>query len=531
MPLKPGHSAVDVVVELLGNQWNAIVCEVPSRIIRHALVTRSGARPIRVGKKYGPPPPTDRVGTEGELDPAWWERKILGEPPPSRRRALIARVAWTSSLNADAILAAAGASPAIASSEDAAPDDGGEPSDLAGGISDRDDGRSGHVDAGPDPGHGASTRADKPATRVDQGMIGNDPHDDPSLALWRRLARADRRSAVILQTERGAQPYPMALPGVPSERVDSLLAAFSTTIDPTGPDIRDASEASLLPPEVIDHLDRTRDLARRRVTALEAEFSALPDPDRLRAVGDLVLARFRDVPSGAESVTLDGFDGTPVTVALDPRLSTHKNAEAYYDRAARAERAAARLPGLLASARNQVATLGELAARAGRGDIGVDELQRALPRPRTAPTGPDGTEATLPYRSYRSSGGLEIRVGRGARHNDALTFRHSAPDDVWLHAHQAAGAHVILRWGRKEAPPARDLTEAAVLAAVHSKARTSGSVAVSWTFKKYVRKPRKSAPGQVVPERVRTVFVTPDFAVARRLADGGGSIPVHPSPK
>ncbi|NIT87463.1 MAG: DUF814 domain-containing protein, partial [Gemmatimonadetes bacterium] len=79
----------------------------------------------------------------------------------------------------------------------------------------------------------------------------------------------------------------------------------------------------------------------------------------------------------------------------------------------------------------------------------------------------------MPYRSFWSSGGIEIRVGRGSKHNDDLTFRHARPDDVWLHARHAAGAHVVLRWASDEAPPARDLEEAAVLAALHSKARTS----------------------------------------------------------
>jgi predicted ribosome quality control (RQC) complex YloA/Tae2 family protein len=34
------------------------------------------------------------------------------------------------------------------------------------------------------------------------------------------------------------------------------------------------------------------------------------------------------------------------------------------------------------------------------------------------------------YRVYRTSGGLEVRVGRGAKDNDQLTFRHAGPEDV-----------------------------------------------------------------------------------------------------
>ena len=59
--------------------------------------------------------------------------------------------------------------------------------------------------------------------------------------------------------------------------------------------------------------------------------------------------------------------------------------------------------------------------------------------------------------------------------------------------------------------------EAAILAACHSKARNSGAVPVDWTLRKYVRKPRKAPPGEVLVERAKTVFVEPDPAVEGRL--------------
>src|SRR5690606_9412308 len=115
-----------------------------------------------------------------------------------------------------------------------------------------------------------------------------------------------------------------------------------------------------------------------------------------------------------------------------------------------------------------------------------------------------------PYRLYRTSGGLEVRVGRNARDNDRLTFRESSPNDIWLHAQGVPGSHVILRWSDPEgSPPARDLEEAAQLSALFSRARTSRFVPVYWTRRKYVRKPRGSAPGVVLPQRVKTLLVEP----------------------
>jgi len=126
---------------------------------------------------------------------------------------------------------------------------------------------------------------------------------------------------------------------------------------------------------------------------------------------------------------------------------------------------------------------------------------------------------THPFRTYHSTSGLEIRVGRGAASNDELTFHESSPEDVWLHARDSAGAHVVLRWHAPEPPPARALEEAAILAAWHSKSRGSALVPVDWTRRKYVRKPRGSAPGSVVVQRSETVMVRPDASLERKLRD------------
>ena len=79
--------------------------------------------------------------------------------------------------------------------------------------------------------------------------------------------------------------------------------------------------------------------------------------------------------------------------------------------------------------------LDALLKRARMGELAVETL---LAEPSAGAK--EATRGDIPYRSYRSSGGLEIRVGRGARHNDDLTFHHSAPDDVWLHARHAIEA-------------------------------------------------------------------------------------------
>ena len=444
----------DVVVELMGNQWNALVVEAESGVIRHVLWSRKRGRDLAVGSTYHPPSGPTRAGVGGDLTLDRWLQILSGEAPGRSARTLVREVAWTSPVNAPALLG-----------QDL---DAPERERLA-------------------AGHGR----------------------------WRALAEGTP-SPVLLELEDGPHPYPVPLAGTVSHPAGGVLTAFDQAT--THRDDAD-HEPSLLDPELVRRLEETVERERRRIDQLHAELESLDDPSTLRATGDLILARYREVPHGAEAAVLVDFDGEEVSVELDPMLEPHANATRYYDRAARVERARERVPELVREAREAAERLEDLLSRARTGEASVEEVTRALPLRDTTKGRPREEGPALPYRTFRSSGGLEIRVGRGAKHNDDLTFRHSAPDDVWLHARHAAGAHVILRWSDPGNPPSRDLAEAATLAALHSRARTSGSVPVDWTRRKYVRKPRGAARGAVVPDRVSTLFVQPDPALERALAE------------
>ena len=474
-PSRSGRPPQSLVVELLSNQWNALLTEgepgAPEpEIVRHVLWRREGARGPRVGHPYRAPPPLGRKGVDGVVSAEEWTAVLEPLPPTDRSRALVKTFAWTSPLNAVALLGA--------------------------------------------EGHG----------------------------LWTRLADADAvAQPVILETEHGLQPYPFPLPGTPRRPADSLLDAIDACRPGAGDDAvgvggvaHGAADESVGPgglagaaadharavagvgPELMRRLEGAARRSARREERLEAQLATLEDPERLRRIGDLILARYREIPSGVASARLSGFDGEEHEVELDPAEPPHENAARYYGRAGKAERARERLPRLLGEAREERSRLEALVEAARTGAVDEDAVRKVLgpdqPTERGQVTGP-----ALPYRAYRSSGGLEIRVGRGARHNDDLTFRHSSPDDVWLHARDSAGAHVVLRWPGPGNPPARDLAEAATLAALHSRARTSGSAPVDWTLRKHVRKPRKSPPGRVVADRVETLFVEPSEALLERL--------------
>jgi predicted ribosome quality control (RQC) complex YloA/Tae2 family protein len=358
------------------------------------------------------------------------------------------------------------------------------------------------------------------ASAINAAAVLGDAAADPeptALAAAGRRYRAMRQSreAWLLQIPDGLQPYPAALGSSAARRAPDLLSAVAP---PVGT-MTEGETGAKVGPDVLRLLERRLAAAQRRLAKLsDASAGAAAEAAALRWRADLILAHLAQVPRGASSVRLPGFDGSSVDIALDPSLPPPENARRLYDEARKRDRAAARVPALIRGAEHVRAGLAELLTRARSGTAEADEVAAALESGRPTRSAGLRAERAPPYRRYRTSGGLEVRVGRNRQSNDDLTFRHSAPNDIWLHARDAAGSHVILRWHDAVAnPPAGDLAEAALLAALHSRARSSGVVPVDWTRRKYVRKPRRAPPGTVVPDRVRTIFVEPAPEVEQRL--------------
>lgn len=239
------------------------------------------------------------------------------------------------------------------------------------------------------------------------------------------------------------------------------------------------------------------DKRQRAIDRMRAELDRAAQAPMVRAAAEALMA----LEGAAVPATVPLPDGATFAVDARPGETPHDVATRLFARAKAMDRARARLPARIA----------EMEARA----------DRAMAEEQAADAARPAVEPRQPYKRFTSRGGLEIRVGRSARDNDALTFHASSPDDVWMHARGAAGSHVVLRWTRDEAPPAADLEEAAILAAWHSRARGSTVVPVDWTRRKYVRKPRGAAPGSVMVARASTVMVRPTPELVRAIRDRG----------
>lgn len=334
------------------------------------------------------------------------------------------------------------------------------------------------------------------------------PQDREGLAVayarWKELVEGEPRPHVLVRPWAG-QPYPHNLGEPDARRVPSLLEAML--------ELRRAAVRPVELERATSELERRQAAVERRIAQLRENLVKANESTRLRHAADLLLASLDRVSRGAERVELDDFEGGRTAIELDPTLSPAKNAERLYAEARRLRRGAERIPALLEAATNEIHRLTTWLERVQGGEV-PPELRRSLRR--TARARPEADRETVPYRRYRTSGGLEVRVGRSAQDNDALTLRHASPQDVWMHARGVPGSHVVLRWNRRDQnPPERDLLEAATLAAWFSKARSSQVVAIDWTRRRYVRKPRRAPPGTVTLERAKTVFVEPSEEVER----------------
>jgi predicted ribosome quality control (RQC) complex YloA/Tae2 family protein len=105
--------------------------------------------------------------------------------------------------------------------------------------------------------------------------------------------------------------------------------------------------------------------------------------------------------------------------------------------------------------------------------------------------------------------GFEILVGRNAKNNDVLTQQYAYKEDLWLHARDATGSHVVVKYRAGKKIPNSVIETAASLAAYFSKRRNETLAPVIVTQKKYVRKPKGLNDGQVVIEKEDVVMVEP----------------------
>ncbi len=279
----------------------------------------------------------------------------------------------------------------------------------------------------------------------------------------------------------------------------------------------------------------------RRIQALGGDLAKMDAAEQAGRLATLFVAEAARAPRGATTLcATDWSNGTPQTLELklNAAKSAHEQITATFKRARRMKEGAAITLARLCEANEARATLGEVesALKANAPDISALEARARAAAPRDfklasgsrqGPVRPRQDAARPPYRKFIGASGLAILVGRGAAHNDALTMHVARPHDLWLHAKAQTGAHVVVPLNKGASCPPDLLVEAAHLAAHFSDARDERVVDVSYTPRRYVRKPRASAPGAVAIEREKVLVLRKSDDLLRKLLASEAEIQPH----
>lgn len=253
------------------------------------------------------------------------------------------------------------------------------------------------------------------------------------------------------------------------------------------------------------------------IANLHGDLERHGDAARWKRYGDLLLANAANAVRQEESVlVVDYFDAdTPqISIEVETGKTIAEAAEGYFRRYTKSRNAAQKVAERLELTEAKLAAAGERLAVVDRAIDQADReflLAAAGVKPLVKVTG-RRTKVEAEFkgaRRFASSDGYEILVGKKAADNDFLTFRIAKSRDIWMHAADYPGSHVVIRKRGAQAVPHQTLVEAAQIAAFYSDARGLGKATVRYTEKKFVNKPKGASAGRVSIADFKTLVVEP----------------------
>ncbi|MBD2101421.1 NFACT family protein [Leptolyngbya sp. FACHB-261] len=244
--------------------------------------------------------------------------------------------------------------------------------------------------------------------------------------------------------------------------------------------------------------------------------------DEIKTQADLLMAHLQEWQPGLTQIVLQDFEtGEPIAIPLDPERNAVQNAQLLYKRHQKARRAREAVEPLLAQVDEEIQYLEQVEAavqqlgteKADR--LALDEVREELiqqnyledPDYRPAKGTPS---STAEFHHYRTPSNLEILVGRNNRQNDLLTFKIATDYDLWFHAQEIPGSHVLLRLEPGQVPDEADLKAAADVAAYHSRARQSEQVPVVYVHPSDVLRLKGFRPGMITYRSQTVIWGQPN---------------------
>ena len=305
-----------------------------------------------------------------------------------------------------------------------------------------------------------------------------------------------------------------------AESFSALLAAF---FEKKGRAERMARRSADLHKTVVN----ARDRLARKLAAQQKELDATQNREQYKRMGDLITANLYQLEKGMNKAAVIDYyaeDCPEVEITLDVRLTPQQNAQRYFKMYNKAKTAENVLTEQIERGRADLEYLESVLVALGEAETERDLSQLREELTQTGVLSNKQTRnkklRTKPVQAkpfhYRTSDGFEVFAGKNNLQNDLLTLKTAFKSDIWFHTQKIHGSHVILVTDGRE-PTNQAMTEAAMIAAYHSKARQSSRVPVDYTPVRQVKKPAGAKPGMVIYHVYQTAYVTPDESTIEKL--------------
>lgn len=320
------------------------------------------------------------------------------------------------------------------------------------------------------------------------------------------------------------------------QKSSQLLIQINSGTLPSASEAADRYYASLLAQRESEaRANAVRSKLRKKISQhekllkqLQSDLDSHTNAEEHKRVGDLLLANLSTARRKGNRVTLVDYfadKAPPVEIEIDESASLQEEAQRRFAMYSRSKRAIAQINSRMEIVRVQ---LRDLKAQEKSIEIDLAKEQQLTPGTESEPPGlaagslsfkvardKDKSKRIPGARRYVSADNFEILVGRTSKDNDHLTFKIAKPNDLWLHAADYGGSHVVVRNSTRKDVPRRTLVEAAQLAAWFSQAKKDPKVDVHYTERKFVTKPKGGKAGLVRLQRFKNITVTPTEAATR----------------
>lgn len=261
----------------------------------------------------------------------------------------------------------------------------------------------------------------------------------------------------------------------------------------------------------------------RKINNRRLELEKSENREQLRIFAELITAnQYRLLEKSSVYSVENYYDNcNTVDIPVNPALTAQQNAQKYFKEYKKATNAEKLLHNLIEEGEQELIYLDTVLDNLSRADSDreITEIRDELEKGGYVKSRKNKNlkkDKPLPPIEFKSSDGFTILVGRNNVQNDILTLKTAKNYDMWLHVQKHAGSHTVIIADKKEITETA-IFEAACIAAYHSKAKDSSSVAVDYTLVKNVKKPVGAKPGKVIYNTYNTVYVTPQKEIIEKL--------------